>query len=356
MSKSSRVFGISSSPERDVSPDTLFGASPPPDDDGCGVANTRFDGAPVYQVPTVLSWRYHMGLLLVMWFAMAPSVWSQTPFADVHVHFNWDQEEIISADEVVAKIKAAGVAFAVVASTPTVLALDLKRAGGDLIVPLFSPYIHELGIRDWYREPKVLELAEAGLANGLYRGVGEIHFMVGFKPRPDNPIFLKLLELAKQYDVPALIHVDAGSEKMFVGICRQHPDLRILFAHAGGRLYASHVRRVIERCGNVTVEFSARDPWRYGGLTGDDGLLLPEWRKLVLDYPERFVVGRRVQRNQRQSIPGCRSGCPSWPICTTGLSEWARPRRYLRWVPRTASGSGAVISCSSGMASLLGRR
>lgn len=217
--------------------------------------------------------------------------YTQQPFADVHVHFNWDQKEIISADEIVAKMRRAGIAFAVVTATPTELALEMKRAGGDLVIPFFSPYTHELGRQDWYLRQDTVNRAEAGLRQGLYRGIGEVHFMAGFKPGAKNPIFLQLLALAERYDVPVLVHVDAANEKKFSAICGGHPRVDIIFAHAGGNLYPRHVRRVIEACDNVMIELSARDPWRYGGMTGKDGLLLPGWRELVLAYPDRFLVG-----------------------------------------------------------------
>ena len=223
--------------------------------------------------------------------AVATPGWSQQPFADVHVHFNWDQKEIISAEEVVARLKRGNIAFTVVTATPSELALEMKQAGGDLIIPFFSPYTHALGRQDWYLHDRTLQMAEEGLRSGLYQGIGEVHFMAGFRPRTDNPIFTRLLALARQYAVPVLIHVDAGNEQKFVDICRQNPAIKIIFAHAGGNLHASHIRRVIEQCDQVMIEFSARDPWRYGGLTGDDDRLLPAWRELVLEYPERFLVG-----------------------------------------------------------------
>ncbi len=222
--------------------------------------------------------------------AVAPCAAGE-PFADIHVHFNWDQKEIISADEIVARLRRANVAFAVVTSTPSALALELKQAGGDLIVPFFSPYTHELGRRDWYLDSATVRLAEQGLRQGLYRGIGEMHFMAGFRPATDNPVFTQLMRLARRFDVPALVHVDAASEIPFVRVCEAHPQVKIIFAHAGGNLRADHVRRVIERCANVTVEFSARDPWRYGGLTDDDVRLLPAWRDLVVAFPDRFVTG-----------------------------------------------------------------
>ena len=223
--------------------------------------------------------------------AMVTTCQAQQSFADVHVHYNWDQKELISAEAIVEKLKKASVEFAVVASTPSDLALELKQVGGDLIVPIFSPYTHELGRQDWYLDDRTLRQAERGLRNGQYQGIGEVHFMVGFRPLASNVIFLKLLQLARKYEVPVLIHVDAGNENMFLDICLQDPELKLIFAHAGGNLAARHIRQVVERCDNVMVEFSARDPWRYGGLTGDDNRLLQDWRELVVEYPERFMIG-----------------------------------------------------------------
>ena len=212
-------------------------------------------------------------------------------FADVHVHFNWDQKEVVDAPTIVAMLRSARVAFAVVAGTPSHLALELREAGGDLIVPLFSPYTHELGRQDWYLDPLTVQLAEAGLRSGAYRGIGEVHFMQGFRPLGDNRIFLQLLALAERYEVPVLVHVDASSADPFIDICRRHPAAKLLLAHAGGVLHAPQIKRIIGACDSVMIEFSARDPWRFGGLTGDDGQLLTPWRELVLAYPERFMTG-----------------------------------------------------------------
>jgi len=229
-------------------------------------------------------------LLLLCLLASAAGRAAET-FADIHVHFNWDQREVIDAASIVAKLQRAGIDFAVVSGTPSELALELWRAGGELIVPLFSPYTHELGRQDWYLQQRTAQLAEEGLRSGLYRGIGEIHFMLGFRPRFDNPVFLRLLELAETYQVPVLIHIDAASEQPFVEICSARPRLKLLVAHAGGNLEAAQLRRLVEQCANAMIEFSARDPWRYGGLTGEDGRLLPAWRQLVIDYPLRFMTG-----------------------------------------------------------------
>ena len=229
------------------------------------------------------------------------------PFADMHVHFNWDQKEIISAEEIVARLERANIDFVVVAGTPTRLALELARAGGDRVLPVFSPYTHEMGRQDWYLRAEIVRQAEQGIASGQYRGIGEVHLMRGFQPRSDNPVFNGLLRVADRHGVPFLLHIDAGNEQPVVEICRRYPNLRLVFVHAGGNLLPPHIRRVVETCANVTIEFSARDPWRYGGLTGEDGKLLPGWRQLVLDYPDRFITGTdpvwKVTRTQTWDQP-----------------------------------------------------
>jgi hypothetical protein len=250
------------------------------------------------------------GLATLAMLAWSGAAITAQPFADVHVHFNWDQREVIDAEQVAAKLQAANVEFAVAAGTPTELALELARASGGRVIPLFSPYIHELGRSDWHLSPRVVAMAEAGLSAGDYHGIGEIHFMVGFRPRFDNGVFL----------VPVLIHIDSSNEEAFLAICRTYPSLDILFAHAGGNLYPSHIRRIVETCPNAWIEFSARDPWRFGGLAGEDGRLLPEWRELVIDYPDRFVTGTdpvwRVTRTQ------------SWDLADDG---WDYFEQLIAW-------------------------
>lgn len=230
------------------------------------------------------------------------SAFAQEPFADAHIHYNWDQAEIISAQSVVEKLKRETVGLTIVSSTPSHLALELRKAGGDWIIPFFSPYTHELGKRDWFLDKAVVRKAAKGLDKGLYFGIGEIHFMGGFLPRPDNVIFLELMALAKKHQVPVLIHVDASDENYFLGICKDFPTVKIIFAHAGGNLKPPHIRTVLEQCPNVWIDFAARDNWRYGGLTDDKGRLLSDWKQLVLAFPNRFITGTdpvwRVTRTQ----------------------------------------------------------
>ena len=161
------------------------------------------------------------GLVALLLFAAAPALRASGPFADVHVHFNWDQKEIIDAARIVEKMRRANVEFAVVASTPSALALEPERAGGDLIVPLLSPCTHALGKRDWCLRQQTVQLAREGLTQGCYRGIGEIHFMSGFRPRIDDPVFLQLLACHRSWirDLPPAVQrkLRAENARRFFG-------------------------------------------------------------------------------------------------------------------------------------------
>ncbi len=237
---------------------------------------------------------YHIKyLLLILFFtAIQPGNLSAAEiFADSHIHYNWDHREETSTQEVVDILKKHNVGLTIVAGTPSELALELREKGGDWIIPFFSPYIHEAGKRDWYMDEQVIKNADSGLKNGQYFGIGEVHFMNGFQPKTDNRIFLQLIELAKKYRVPMLIHIDSGNEKTFQKLCLNNPGIKMIFAHAGGNLRAEHIDKILSRCDNVWIDFAARDPWRYGGISNEDYTLLAEWKKLVLKYPDRFITG-----------------------------------------------------------------
>lgn len=237
---------------------------------------------------------YHIKyLFLILFFtAIQPGNLSAAEiFADSHIHYNWDHREETSTQEVVDILKKHNVGLTIVAGTPSELALELREKGGDWIIPFFSPYIHEAGKRDWYMDEQVIKNADSGLKNGQYFGIGEVHFMNGFQPKTDNRIFLQLIELAGKYRVPMLIHIDSGNEITFQKLCLTNPDIKMIFAHAGGNLRAEHIEKILSRCDNVWIDFAARDPWRYGGISKEDHTLLPEWKTLVLKYPDRFITG-----------------------------------------------------------------
>lgn len=247
--------------------------------------------------------------------------------ADVHLHYNGNQEGVTTADEAMAILDRQNVQLAVVSSTPPELALTLQQAGGDRVIPLFRPYFNQRQRHRWFADDTVLPRARRALASGQYKGIGEIHLVAGLGPNLKNDILHGLIRLGIRYDVPLLIHIETSSERYFIPLCRQYPAARFLIAHAGGLLNAQQVGRLLEACPNTWTEFSARDHMRYtqSAIVDESGALLPSWVELVQRYPDRFMIGSD----------------PFWPVEKESAMEepdtgWQHVREYLnfhrRWL------------------------
>ncbi|UCE90016.1 MAG: amidohydrolase family protein [Pseudomonadota bacterium] len=213
------------------------------------------------------------------------------PFADIHLHYKWDHKEIVSADEAVQLLRDHNVVLAVVSGLPSETALELRTAGGEFVLPIFSPYIEARGRYTWGRDTRVLTRARQGLEQGLYHGIGEVHLISGLGPRRDNEIFEGLLRLAQEFDVPLLLHTEASDYRYLAPICQKFSKVRFQWAHAGGHLGPEHAAGILAACPNIWIEFSARDPWHYGTLVDDAGKLLPGWVELISRHPDRFMTG-----------------------------------------------------------------
>ena len=222
------------------------------------------------------------------------------PLADVHVHFNWDQHELIEPKEIIQILKEHNISFVVGFSTPSEYILKLKEVGGSMVIPFFSPYLTAQGRSSWYFNEQVLVEARHGLENNIYHGIGEVHVISGIGPRRDNKILNGLLQLAVDYNVPFTIHTEASSYKFLEPLCQQYSTLRFLWAHSGGILGPEHAEGIILSCPNVWIELSARDPHHYGGLLNENGSLREDWRNLFIKYPDRFMVGSDPVWNAHQ--------------------------------------------------------
>lgn len=230
-------------------------------------------------------------LLLSFTFSYANEQATYTPFADIHLHFNWDQAELVTPEQAVQALRDHNVVLAVVFSTPAAHALRLSNAGKAFIIPFFSPYVTVRSRHTWFRDKQVLIQARQGLVQKRYHGIGEVHVISGLGPRRDNEILQGLLRLAAEFGVPFNIHTEASDADFFKVICQEHKSVRFLWSHAGGILGPEHSQKIIDACPNVWIELSARDPWHYGGLVDEHGTLQKEWSAIFIKYPQRFMVG-----------------------------------------------------------------
>lgn len=216
------------------------------------------------------------------------------PFFDVHVHYKWDQAEIVSPQQALDILDKAGVKKAVVIGRPADMALKLHKLAPERIIPIYGPYHTGNEKLTWQFREQLIDEVLKGLSSGFYRGIGELHLIGGMAiPWQQSKVFVSLLALAREYNVPIMVHSEYSSINPTLSICQENPDNRIILAHAGAVINPKQVEQILQACPNVAMDLAARDPWRYvnNPMTDQKGQLLSHWESLILRYSDRFMVG-----------------------------------------------------------------
>ncbi|MCW8928719.1 MAG: amidohydrolase [Gammaproteobacteria bacterium] len=236
----------------------------------------------------------YFSVLAFFSFSLSLPAQNLQPFFDVHVHYKWDQAEITSPQQALDILDKAGIQKAVVIGRPADMALQLQQLAPERIIPIYGPYRTGNEKLTWQFRTELIEEVRKGLSSGLYRGIGELHLIGGMAvPWKQSKVFVALLKLANEYDVPLMVHSEYSSIKPTLSICQGNPDNRFLLAHAGAVINTRQVEQILKACPNVVMDLAARDPWRYvnNPITDQKGKLLPKWQALILRYSDRFMVG-----------------------------------------------------------------
>jgi len=245
-------------------------------------------------------WSSRVGvcLLLLSAFLAGPvrgAAEAPLPLVDLHIHYNAWVAASLAPEEVARRLREHGAIGGVVSSTPTANALRLAARAPGTLVPFFRPYLTEGHRGTWHQDPAVLREAEAALAAGQYRGIGEVHLSAANAGAgAGNPILVGLLRLAHRHRVPVQVHVDAPDIPVLEALLGDFPTVPVIWAHAGGWAEPGQVEALLGNHPNLWVEFSARDPYRYGSiapLVEASGGLKPGWAALARRFPDRLMVG-----------------------------------------------------------------
>ena len=213
--------------------------------------------------------------------------------SDVHLHYKWNQKEITPPEKVIELLDQQQVELAVIIGTPPELVQEIRKLDPNRIKAWYGAYLDHGDWSRWYRDPTLVERSREAIASGDYVGIGELHLIGGFAPRPSADVINGLLELSAETGAPLLVHVEFGRADYLIKLCKQQPDARLLLAHAGAPMRPKEVRRALEQCPSLWWELSARDPLRYTGspIMDEQNLLKPEWKQLILDYSDRLMLG-----------------------------------------------------------------
>lgn len=249
---------------------------------------------------------FALALLLVLAGAATAADYSG-PLFDAHLHYNVEafdgQAGPHPPADVLARMKRNGVRAIVANSRPNdgsrvLAASPLTRAAGVTVVPFVRLYRDRADYDNWFRDESIYAMVLAELARGTaagpYRGIGELHLYDS--ANANGPVARKLMLLAEQKQLAVLAHVDdAAIDLLMANTPSQGRQLRLIWAHTGiGGPAPARVDQLFARYPLLMGELSYRP-----GLTCEGGKLCPEWRELLLKYPERFVIGSDTWVNQR---------------------------------------------------------
>jgi hypothetical protein len=231
------------------------------------------------------------------------------PLFDTHLHYNqeaWDGNTgPYPPAEALARMQRNGVKAIIANSRPnagtqTLAAARETREAGVTVVPFVRLYRNRDDYGNWFRDESIHDMVQSelarGTAGGPYRGLGEFHLYDS--ANANGPVARKLIVLAEQKKLAVLAHVDdAAIDLLMAHAPSKGQSLRLIWAHTGiGGPPVARVQALLERYPLLMGELSYRP-----GLTCEGGMLCPEWRALILKYPDRFVVGSDTWVNQRWS-------------------------------------------------------
>jgi len=257
------------------------------------------------------------------------------PLFDTHLHYNqeaWDgQTGPYPPTEALARIQRNNVRAIVANSRPnagtqTLAAARETRAAGVTVVPFVRLYRNRDDYSNWFRDETIYEMVQTelarGTASGPYRGLGEFHLYDS--ANANGPVAKKLMALAEQQKLAVLAHVDdVAIDLLMANTPSKGQAVRLIWAHTGiGGAPIERVRALLARYPMLMAELSYRP-----GLTCEGGRLCPEWRALILQYPDRFLVGSDTWVNQRWSayddiLRGYRVWLADLPPATAQRIAW----------------------------------
>ncbi|WP_137918310.1 amidohydrolase family protein [Hydrogenophaga sp. 2FB] len=234
------------------------------------------------------------------------------PLFDAHLHYN---NEACTHDtpapgcphpmaDVLDRMQRNGVRAVVANSRPNdgtkalASAREQTRKAGVAVVPFVRLYRDRADYNNWFRDPTIVDMVNAELKQGTpagpYRGLGEFHLYDS--ANANGPVARQLMALAEEKDLAILAHVDdAAIDLLMANTPSKGQKSLLIWAHTGiGGTPAPRVDELFARYPRLMGELSYRP-----GLTCTDGQLCPEWRALLLKYPDRFLIGSDTWINQR---------------------------------------------------------
>ena len=205
---------------------------------------------------------------------------------DAHIHYSHDAWDMLPPPEAIAILRKAGLSKAFISSSSDQGTQMLYKEAPDLVVPVLRPYRRRGELDTWFRDTTVVGMLSELLDKNTYAGIGEFHI---FGEDADLPVFRGVVKLAKKHKLFLHAHSDDDAiERIF----KQDPDARVLWAHSG---FADlkNIREMLNKYPNLKADLAFRNE------LASLGTLDADWKKLFLDFPDRFMLGTDTYTPER---------------------------------------------------------
>jgi Amidohydrolase len=266
--------------------------------------------------------------LIVFSFAIVAALWAGAlhaadytgPLFDAHLHYNDEAQVAHPVADVLQRLQRSGVRAVVANSRPNdgsklLAASPAVAQSGVTVLPFVRLYRNRDDYSTWFKDESIYQMVLSELARGVpsatpsgshakqqraeYRGIGEFHLYDS--ANANGVVAQKLMALAEEKNLAVLAHVDdAAIDLLMAGTPSQGKKSKLIWAHTGiGGASLERVRALLQKYPLLMGELSYRP-----GLTCADGKLSPEWRALLMEFPDRFMVGSDTWVNQRWQYYG----------------------------------------------------
>lgn len=152
-----------------------------------------------------------------------------------------------------------------------------------------------------------LAIMDSQLASGVALGIGEIHVnsadtapmeLVRVRIRGDAPTLMAMLDLAARHQRPLAVHVqwDRDTVEQLARLAAHNRQGMLWLSHCGATASAEQLRAFLRDNPNVWCDISYRSPPQLRGNAQRNAIfdrsgLKSDWRQLIEDMPERFMLG-----------------------------------------------------------------
>ena len=204
------------------------------------------------------------------------------PIFDAHVHYKEPAWERYPVESVIELMDRNNVAMGLVSSTPDEGTVMLWEYAPNRIVPELRPYHGDAGSSNWTKVDGMEDYLQQRLEQYPHEGIGEFHIYV--LDTTDEPLFRKIIEMAKARDI--YLHVHSGPEPIR-WLYSLDPEVKIIWAHAGLGEPASEVYALL----NAFPELYADTSLREYSIIGANGNLDPEWKVIAIEFQDQLMIG-----------------------------------------------------------------